>query len=138
MSLGASIGVAVGATVLLAFVGRILWSIHKGLNVFEDVRTDVKQLSDDVADVHKSLNNGIRSEVRAAHEQAAKATALAGDAARAASIADQHAADGREEITRSVNALRAELDVMTNVVLSDRRGIRRALRDLGVEVDDDE
>lgn len=131
MTVEAIVGVAVGGTVLLGALGRVLRSIHKGVNLIEHLR-------DDVSDLHRTLNNGLRSEVRSASEQAKKAQQLAGEAAKAASVADQHATEGRQEIARSVNALRAEVDVYTNVVLTDRARIKAALRELGYEISDDE
>lgn len=129
MSAEAAVGFTVGVTVLLAFVARILWSIHKGLDRFEDLEQKVDE-------VKAILNNGIRSEIRTASERSARATDLAADAARAASVASQRAQEGREEISRAVNAVRAELDVYTNAVLTDRRGIRAALKRLGEDIGD--
>ena len=131
MSVGAWIAAAVGVLALLGAVGRLLWAIHKGVNLIVDTR-------EDVAALHKVLNNGIRADVQSARDEAKKAQVLAADAARAASVADQHAEEGRVEIQRAVNHLRAEVDVYTNVVLSDRQRIRAAWRDAGYVLDDDE
>ena len=130
MNAGAWIAGAVGVTVLLAFAGRILWAIHKGLDRWGNVENKVDELK-------AILNNGIRSEIRLAATRSEKAADLAADAARAASVAMQRAQEGREEIGRAVNAVRAELDVYTNVVLSDRQRIREALKDLGKDIGDE-
>jgi hypothetical protein len=126
----AAVGVAVGATVLLAFFGRGLWSLHKLLNIGQ-------RLIDRIDRVEKTLNNGIRSKIDLAAERSARAEVLAADAARQASVASQHAVEGQAETIRAVNALRGEVDVYTNVVLTDRQRIRDALREMGVDVDED-
>lgn len=131
MSAEAIVGVAVGGTVLLAFIGRVLWSVHRLLNLGE-------RLVERVGQVEKTLNNGISATVREAAERSRRAEALAADAAKAASVAGQHAVEGQQEISRAVNALRGEVDIYTNVVLSDRQRIRDALRDLGKDIGDDQ
>lgn len=138
MKAEAIVGLAVGVTILAGFLWRLLRAIHNGVNVVEDSRRDIAGLKDDVGSLHASLNNGIRVDIRSASEQAKKAQQLAGEAAKAASVADQHATEGREEIRRSVNALRAEVDIYTNVVLTDRARIKAALRELGYDIADDE
>lgn len=127
------VGAAVGATVLLGVAGRLLWAIHKGINLMDDTRGGVEEARKDIADLHAALNNGVRAEIRGAREEAKKAQQLAGDAARAASIADQHASEGRIELGRSMNALRSELDVYTNVVITDRSRIWAVLTELGFD-----
>ena len=131
MSVEGIVSISVGATVLLGVAWRLLRAIHNGVNMIDHLR-------EDVAELHKTLNNGLRSDVRNATEQAKKAQQLAGAAAQAASVADQHATEGREEIRRSVNALRAEVDIYTNVVLTDRARIKAALRELGHDIPDDD
>lgn len=131
MSAEATVGVIGGVVGLVLILGRLLWALHKLLNVGQDLR-------DDVSALHATVNNGLTTKVENAAAQSARAQLLAADAARAAAVAEQHASEGRQETIRSVNALRSELDVYTNVVLSDRQRIRAALRELGQDLDDDE
>lgn len=125
MSVGDWVAAAVGLTILLGVVWRLLRSVHNGVNLIHDLR-------EDVANMHQTLNNGLRSEVKDAAEQAKKAQVLAAEAAQKASIANQHAVEGRHELTRTVNALRGELDIYTNVVMTDRHHIRAALLEAGI------
>lgn len=131
MSAEATIGLVSGIVGLLLILGRLLWSLHKLLNVGESLRADVSKL-------HATVNNGLTTKVENAATQSSRAQVLAADAARAAAVAEQHASEGRQETIRSVNALRSELDVYTNVVMSDRHRIHAALRELGVELPDGE
>jgi hypothetical protein len=131
VSVGAVVGICVGCLAILAAVARLLWATHRGLNLFE-------KLLERVDAVERTLNNGIRSKIDLAAERSARAEVLAADAARQASVASQHAVEGQAETLRAVNALRGEVDIYTNVVLTDRQRIRDALREMGVEVDEDE
>lgn len=130
MNAGDWIAAAVGATVLLGVIWRLLRAVHNGVNLIGHLRHDV-------ADLHKTLNNGLRTDVQSATDQAKKAQQLAGDAARAASVAEEHASEGRAEQLRAINALRGEVDIYTNVVLSDRHRVRVALREAGIVLPDD-
>lgn len=129
MSAEATVGLVGGVVGLLLILGRLLWALHRLLNVGESLRTDVSKL-------HATVNNGLTTKVTNAADQATRAQILAADAARAAAVAEQHATEGRTETIRTVNALRGELDVFTNVVLSDRHRIRAALRELGQDLDE--
>jgi hypothetical protein len=124
VSVGAIVAIAVGVLAILAAVGRLLWATHKGLNLFQ-------KLIDRVDKVEKALNNGIRSDIKVAADRSGRAEVLAADAARTASVTQQ----SQEEISRAVNALRGEVDIYTNVVLSDRQRIRQALREAGYDLD---
>jgi hypothetical protein len=126
VSAGAWIAAAVGVLAILAAVGRLLWATHKGLNLFATLIARVDG-------VEKALNNGISSKINLAAERSGRAEILAADAARTASVTQQN----QEEITRAVNALRGEVDIYTNVVLSDRQRIRHALREAGYDLDDE-
>lgn len=126
VSVGAWVGVVVGAIAILAAVGRLLWATHRGLNLFEHLIARVDGLE-------KTLNNGIRSDIKTAAERSGRAEKLAADAARTASVTQQ----SQEEMARAMNALRGEVDIYTNVVLSDRQRIRAALREAGYELDDE-
>lgn len=138
MSVGAIVAVAVGVLTLLAALGRGLWAIHKGVNLVQDTREEVATVRDEVAKMHAALNNGIRADMRTTAAAASEARVLAADAARAASVASQRVMEGQQEVSRAVNALRSEVDIYTNVVLSDRHRIRAALRDLGHDIADDD
>lgn len=131
MSADAIVGLCVGGTVLLGVAWRLLRAGHRIANVGERLIERVGALED-------TVNNGMRSDIHATREEAKRAQLLAADAARAATVADQHAVEGREEIGRAVNALRSEVDIYTNVVLSDRHRIREALRELGHDIGDDD
>lgn len=120
------IGAAVSITLLLAFVARIFWSIHKGLDRFERVEGKVDALT-------QTLSNGIRSDIRKAAEQATEARFLAGKAATAAAVAQQRAEEGRVELQRAVNALRAEVNAMTNVAITDHENIWQTLAEAGLD-----
>lgn len=117
-------GICVGAVALLGVSGRVLWAIHKGVNLIE-------HLVDRVGSLEKTLSNGIRSDVRKAAEEAKEARVLAAQAAASASIAQQRAEEGRSNIERAVNSLRAEINAMTNVALNDHAEIWRTLREAG-------
>lgn len=134
----------VAITILLTFIGavaRILYKIMQGLGPDEDGHS----LRDRVRNVEGALNNGLRTDIRTALNQVEKNAAdvaaakeLAAEAVRVAAVADQQAAEGRSTIERAVNGLRADVDVYTNVVLSDRRRIKEEIRKLGGDLPDDE
>lgn len=132
MDAGYVVGVAVGATALVAFLARGLQFLVRIERQFGPDE-DGKSLRDRMRAVEKALNNGLRSEVRQALTEAAQARKLAGDAARAASVAEQKASEGRHDLQRALNAVRAEIDVLTNVVLTDQAGIWSVLEEAGYE-----
>jgi hypothetical protein len=132
MDAGYAVGVAVGATALVAFLARGLQFLVRIERQFGPDE-DGKSLRDRMRAVEKALNNGLRSEVRQALTEAAQARKLAGDAARAASVAEQKASEGRHDLQRAINAVRAEIDVLTNVVLTDQAGIWSVLEEAGYE-----
>ena len=132
MDAGYAVGVAVGATALVAFLARGLQFLVRMERQFGP-DDDGKSLRDRVRSMEKALNNGLRSEVRQALTEAAQARKLAGDAARAASVAEQKASEGRHDLQRAINAVRAEIDVLTNVVLTDQAGIWSVLEEAGYE-----
>jgi len=132
MDAGYAVGVAVGATALVAFLARGLQFLVRIERQFGPDE-DGKSLRDRMRAVEKALNNGLRSEVRQALTEAAQARKLAGDAARAASVAEQKASEGRTDLQRALNAVRAEIDVLTNVVLTDQAGIWSVLEEAGYE-----
>ena len=132
MDAGYAVGVAVGATALVAFLARGLQFLVRMERQFGPDE-DGKSLRDRMRAVEKALNNGLRSEVRQALTEAAQARKLAGDAARAASVAEQKASEGRHDLQRAINAVRAEIDVLTNVVLTDQAGIWSVLEEAGYE-----
>ena len=121
------IGAAVGVTVLLGGGWRLVKAYHRWASAQEKQAEATSDLADKVKSLETSLNNGIRSDV-------SRAVQLAADAARSASVVEQ----GRTEVVRIVQALRSEVDVMTNVVLTDRQRLRKQLRDAGIELPDDE
>ena len=127
MTVEAIVAVAVGTLAILGAIWRLLRAGHRWANAQERMAADVTELKG-------ILNNGIRSDLRETKERSGRAEILAADAARAASVMQQH----QEEIGRAVNALRGEVDIYTNVVLSDRQRIREALRDLGKDIGDDD
>lgn len=128
---GAVISALVGVTVLLGGGWRLIKAYHRWASAQERQADATEALTGKVNSLELTLNNGIRTDVR-------EARTLAAEAARKVSLTDQRAEEGRTEIARAVNALRAEVDVMTNVVLTDRRGVRAALRDAGIEIPDDD
>lgn len=121
------IALVVGATIVAGFVFRLLWSLHKLISLGEHIIERVTKLE-------ATLNNGIRGDVRTAKERASEACRLAGVAATTVSRVEQATADNG----RATNALRADLDVFTNIVMTDRRRIKQALRDLGHDIDADD
>lgn len=132
MDAGYAVGVAVGATALVAFLARGLQFLVRMERQFGP-DDDGKSLRDRVRSMEKALNNGLRSEVRQALTEAAEARKLAGEAARAASVAEQKASEGRHELQRAINAVRAELDVYTNAVVTDRAEIASLLAEAGFD-----
>lgn len=132
MDAGYAVGVAVGATALVAFLARGLQFLVRMERQFGPDE-DGKSLRDRMRAVEKALNNGLRSEVRQALTEAAEARKLAGEAARAASVAEQKASEGRHELQRAINAVRAELDVYTNAVVTDRAEIASLLAEAGFD-----
>lgn len=135
---------AVGVTILLTFaaaVGRILYKILRELGPDDEGHT----VKDRLRNMERALNNGLRTDIRTALDRVEKNAAdvaaakeLAAEAVRVAAVADQKAAEGRATIERAVNGLRADVDVYTNVVLSDRRRIKEEIRKLGGDLPDDE
>ena len=121
------VGIAVGSTVLATFIGRVLWAVHKGVNLIE-------RLADKVHEIDATLKNGIGTDIRIAKDKAAQAVELAADAARQVSVVDQRT----EDLQRAINALSADVDVYTNVVLTDRKRIRARLRQEGIDLPDDD
>lgn len=132
MSLESWVGVTVGLTVLVAFLGRIVTFIVRMERTFGPDE-DGQSLRDRMRAVEKALNNGLRTEVRQALGEAAQARKLAGDAARAASIAEQRATEGRQDVQRAINAMRAEMNALTNVALTDHADIWSALAAAGLD-----
>jgi hypothetical protein len=129
---GYAVGVAVGATALVAFLARGLQFLVRIERQFGPDE-DGKSLRDRMRAVEKALNNGLRSEVRQALTEAAQARRLAGDAAKAASLAEQRASEGRTELQRAINAMRAEMNALTNVALTDHADIWSALSEAGLD-----
>lgn len=122
MNAGEIVALLAGAAALLAFVGRILWSLHKGINLIE-------HLVDRVTSLEKALSNGIRGDVREAKTSSAEACRLAGKAAQTASVAQQQAVD----TNRAVNALRATVDAFANAAISDTAHIWETLAAAGLD-----
>lgn len=146
MDAGYAVGVAVGATALAAFLWRGLVALvrmERQWGPDEDGRThrerlraqevQGREIKQEIFELKSILTNGLRSEVRQALTEAAQARKLAGDAARAASVAEQKASEGRHDLQRAINAVRAEIDVLTNVVLTDQAGIWSVLEEAGYE-----
>ena len=127
MDPSAWIAAAVGVTVLLGAIWRLIKAGHRFANSQE-------HMAERIGSLERSLNNGIRSDIRQAKERSERAAGLAADAARTASLMQQR----QEDISRSVNALRSEVDIYTNVVLTDRQRIRHSLREAGIDLPDDE
>lgn len=127
MSAGEIVGIAVGCFAILTALGHIIRLLYRLVRTWEGMREDVGELK-------AVLNNGLRSEVKSAAANSAKAVELAGEAAAKVDAFEQR----QEDTQRAVNALRAEVDVYTNVVLQDRRHIRRTLAEAGIELRDDD
>ena len=123
---------AVGLTALTAFLARGLQFLIRMERTFGPDE-DGQSLRDRVRSVERALNNGLRTEVRQALTEAAQARQLAGEAARAASVAEQRASEGREDVQRAINALRAEVNAITNVALTDHAEIWSTLAAAGLD-----
>lgn len=126
MTVAQVVGVAVGVLALLAGLWQLIRAIYRGVSLIE-------HLVERVAGLEKTLSNGIRSDVRTAADQAREARQLAAEAARVASIAEQRAREGRDNIAASIGHLRAEVDVLTNVVVADTAHIWETLRGAGLD-----
>lgn len=114
----------VSLTVLCTFLAKVIQLGYRQVRNHEKTQELVTRLADNfehLADslttvigridtLERTLNNGIRSEIRQAIEEAAEAKKEAIDARRA------------------VDALSAEVDVYTNVVIDDRRRIRQIVK----------
>lgn len=118
--------VAVGAVGLITVALRVLWALHKGVNL-------IQHLVEKVHELERTLSNGIRSDIKKAADESQQARVLAAQAAATASVAQQRAEEGRNNIERAVNSLRAEINAMTNVALSDHADIWRTLHDAGLD-----
>ena len=141
-SLALIVGICVSFTVLLSAAVKafnLLKRIDSAIGVDEDGKTlrqnftdmkgEVTDLKGDVAGLKSALDNGIRTDIRSARDHADQARQLAGRAAAASSVANQHA----EDAIRATNALRAEVNALTDVAMRDHKGIWRALRTLGID-----
>lgn len=131
VSPGGWVGLAVGILAILAG----LWRGGKGVYQFASM---LERLVDDVADLKSEFQNGIRTDIRQAKTSADEAVRLAGETARHVSLIDQREDEHHTEVTRAINALRGEVDIYTNVVLTDRQRIRARLRDAGLDLPDDD
>lgn len=140
------LGIIVAATMLLTFIAKQLLGAHRALTRIEDaigldadgktlrqnvgeLTTELSRVKDDVGEMHATLNNGMRSEVVEARQQAAAAATLAGRAATAAATAEQHSNDAM----RGVHAMRAGQDIVLRAVMRDIAGIWTALASMGVD-----
>jgi len=132
MDPAAWVGIAVGLTVLLGFGGRIFAFFIRLERLFGPDE-DGQSLRDRVRSVEKALNNGLRTEVRQALTESSEARRLAGDAARAAAVASQRAEEGRNDLQRAINAMRAEMNALTNVALTDHADIWTVLSEAGLD-----
>ena len=119
-------GVVVGGLAVIGVFFRGLWGVHKVVSLIE-------HLIDRVGELEKSLSNGIRSDIRMAADRAEQARLLAAQAATSASVAQQKAEEGRHTIERSVNSLRAEINAMTNVAMTDHAEIWKTIREAGLD-----
>lgn len=126
------IGVAVGLTVLIGFAGKLVQFLIRMEHQFGP-DDDGQSLRDRMRSVEKALNNGLRSEVRQALSESSEARRLAGDAARAAAVASQRAEEGRNDLQRAINAMRAEMNALTNVALTDHADIWTVLAEAGLD-----
>lgn len=120
------VGICAASTVIIGFLSRGLWSIHKVVSLIEHLVERVQSLE-------TTLSNGIRSDIRRAADEAKEARVLAAQAAATASVAQQRAEEGRSNIERAVNSLRSEINAMTNVALSDHAEIWRTLSEAGLD-----
>ena len=127
MSAEGIVAVCVGVIAIVGAFWRLLRAGHRWANAQERMAADVTELK-------AILNNGIRTDLREAKERTGRAEVLAADAARMVSTMQQQ----QEETTRAVNALRGEVDIYTNVVLSDRQRIKAELRKAGIQIPDDD
>ena len=126
-TLSTVIAVAVGAIAVLAAAWRVAKAGHHLAEAWEGFGRRIGALE-------QKLSNGITADVRDAKDKSTEACRLAGVAATTASRVEQQATENY----RATNALRSEVDVLTNVVLSDRQRIRARLREAGFELEDDE
>lgn len=126
MNVGEWIGAAVGITVLLGIIGRLLWAIHNGVNLIHDMH-------DEVTAVRKELSNGIRGDVKKAGLQAGEARTLAAEAARTASIAEQRVTEASHNLTRELRSLRSEIDTVVRIATSDMASIWQQLAAAGMD-----
>lgn len=120
------VGLVGGTVGLLLIVARILWSLHKGINLIEHLVTRVTSLE-------KALSNGIRQDVRDAKQSSSEACRLAGKAAQTAAVAHQQVHEQGVELGRSINALRATVDAFANAAISDTAHIWEALSAAGLD-----
>lgn len=128
----AILALAVSVTVLLVFLGKMLQQAYRMVRRIEDaIGPDEggKTLRKNVEELKGALNNGIRTDIRAAVDHAGEARRLAGKAAASAATAEQMA----NEALRATNALRAGVDAMTNAALTDHAGLWDALSELGID-----
>lgn len=91
---------------------------HNGGSSLRDAVMRIEQTTASTAD-----------ETRKAATLADEAVHLAGDAARAAANADQR----QQDVQRAVNALRAEVNALTNVAFQDVRDIHTLLAEAGLD-----
>jgi hypothetical protein len=126
MSPGGIISLVATAVGLLLIVTRILWSLHKGINLIEHLVTRVSGLEN-------ALSNGIRSDVRQAKESSVEACRLAGKAAQTAAVAHQQVQERGVNQERAINALRATVDAFANAALTDVAHIWDVLSDAGLD-----
>ena len=125
MNAGEWVAAAVGCTVLLTAVGHLIRLMYRAARTWET-------LAADVSDLKRQFNNGFRADIREAKENSAEAVRLAGTAAARVGVIESR----QEDIQRAMNALRAEVDVYTNVVIDDRHQLRRQIREAGIHLDD--
>lgn len=126
MTAGTIVALAAGIAALLLFVARILWSLHKGINLIEHLVTRVSGLE-------KALSNGISSDVRAAKHSAAEACRLAGKAAQTAAIAQQQVEERGVALDRAIHTLSATVDAFVNAAISDTAHIWETLAAAGLD-----
>lgn len=123
----------VSLSVLLAFLGQLIKLGYRQVRNHEKTQEQVGELTKAVKgllegfttfgsrvdQLERLLNNGLRTEVRAAGEAANRAVEMG-------------QANGRE-----IQALRAEVDIYTNAVIDDRRRIRAIVKDAtGIDIAD--
>lgn len=126
MNVGDTIGVVAAAIGALAVIARILWLMHRGINVIEHLVTRVSSLE-------TTLSNGMRSDVRDAKNSSAEACRLAGKAAQTAAVNQQQVQEMGEHHQRAMNALAATVDSYANAAIRDVAHIWDVLSESGLD-----